>query len=153
TEARCKGRALLGWAELYLGQIDAARRDLTRARDLATTTGEQWLAMFAGFGIALVTQAEGNLETAHDLLTNVLRAAQTARDPVAIASTIGQLGLLAWSRGDAHAAYELTRNGFVEFSRVRNSWGAGLTLAGLARCAGLHGDWRTAVRLAAAADA
>jgi non-specific serine/threonine protein kinase len=143
---------LWGWGALFSGDAAQSLHYFDDSIRVAEANDDRWGMRSSAFGRALVAFATGDFARADALIHEVLRDAQDASDLLMVASATGQLGFIAWAQGDYRRAHQLSRDGFLGFVTVRNPWGAALCLAGLARSAGLRGDWRTTVRLSAAAE-
>jgi predicted ATPase len=153
TRGAARALATQGYAELFQGQLEAASASLARAQQLAAETNDEWTLNYSLFALGLIAQAVGDLDRAVPLLYESLSSWRRHGDPTGLASALGQVGFVEWACQRFRLGYQFCREGLVAFHEIHNPWGIALCVAGLARAAALHEDWRTVVRLTAAAEA
>lgn len=91
-------RIQLALAQLFGGQLDAARAHFDWCRDLCTLTGERWLLSYALYGLGFIEKLEGRTELAIELAREALEIKWFFRDLCGLSTT---MDLLAWAQVDA----------------------------------------------------
>ena len=147
------GLVNLGHIALQRGQIDDARtllqRSLTTNRELRN---EQGIADTLGF-LALTDLQTGDLDTAAQRLEQCVAIWDGLNDLQGIAWARGQLGLVRLEQAEYYAAWDNLMESFVISAALDFRSEVYVVFDGLARLAGIYGQWDLAAQLAAASAA
>jgi predicted ATPase/class 3 adenylate cyclase len=106
----------LGLAEMYLGEIEPARRHNEEARRLAAESGDAFYEAWATWDLALIDLAEGDLEGCRHGLRSAIAAFEAVGDRTGPVLVLQGVALLA-RRQDDEERHWLLRGG-VERKRV-----------------------------------
>lgn len=145
--------AQLGRIALLAGDHPRADALHERARRLAAEQSDRFSEHFAGIGLALSARRQGQLERADEHLDGRLEWYREIGWGPGVALVCAERGFIAELRGDAPAALELHRAGWVVAARTGDPRALALAMEGVAGAMALAGDATTAARLLGAAGA
>jgi predicted ATPase/class 3 adenylate cyclase len=147
-------------ADLFLGQAEAAERNLEGARDLFRESvdlfhevGDELSELNARGRLARVLTDIGDLEQAQALLDEGLERARRLGDPLIESGMLMGLAGIAIEEGRAEDALTLMKESLLVAREVGNLLRIRIALGGLARALSMVGEVETAARLLSCSDA
>ncbi|WP_199521518.1 BTAD domain-containing putative transcriptional regulator [Jiangella anatolica] len=145
------------WIGVQTGDPVGARAHAERAVRLAAQYGSHAAQVFATIGLAYAARRSGDLDTAEELLTRLLRSAEEQAETAGIAfyapMVLNELGLLAADRDDPAAALALHLRAHDVGVEVTGGRGSTAALLGAAAALALAGAAHDAAVVLGAAEA
>jgi predicted ATPase/class 3 adenylate cyclase len=142
----------VGWAELQMGRLEPARRNLTEAIDRYLALGDRHRAAAAMPALGIIAEAEGDPALARRRLEAAADALRELDDLFTLAMTEVMIGGVDKRQGGLTAAAKRFTSGLSTFERIDNAMGISWVLWAFADLALEHGDPARALRLVGASD-
>jgi DNA-binding CsgD family transcriptional regulator len=111
----------LGWAEIFLGRLDAADRHLQRGLDFARASGQGQPVMMAA-GLAVVLSIRGNISEATDVVGTAVEMARLAGNVQVLAWALDAECRVATTRGDLDTAVRCGEEGVAFAAASGKPW-------------------------------
>ena len=153
TTAIRNGVTLLGQARLAAGDFEGATRHFEEALEIARMGDSKWLLATSCLNRSNAAQLQGDLVTAHRLLSEAERLYQDLGDDRFVAKVWLQRGYLALLENDVVGARMVIADGLSVASQMDDRWGVAEQLDGIAAVFAAGGDWHAAATVAGAAEA
>jgi non-specific serine/threonine protein kinase len=142
--------ALLGMVALQHGDLLRATDQLEQARDLYNQIGDQvWLPTTLTL-LGNIAYQQRAFDRAESLFQEALTLERAVSHELGIAITLMTLAQVVRDRGDWKRALTLFRESFTVFADMKNTWGTGSLIAGVATIAAEHNELQLAARLCGA---
>ena len=153
TTAIRNGVTLLGQERLAAGDFEGATRHLEEALEIARTGDSKWLLATSCLNRSNAAQHQGDLVTAHRLLSEAESLYRDLGDDRFVAKVWLQRGYLALLEEDVAGARMVIAEGLSVASQMDDRWGVAEQLDGMAAVFAAGGDWHAAATMAGAAEA
>lgn len=142
-----RARARLGALYCWVGQFDAAERQLTAAMPVLRERAEEQDSAFALVSLGIVASERDENQPARELLEEGLAIYRRLDHQPGIAWAIDALGDLAASTGEYGLAQQLLSESSTRFSQLGDQVSAAWSLCSLGRVLGLMGEGASARQL------
>jgi tetratricopeptide (TPR) repeat protein len=147
------GVTLLGQARLAAGDFEGATRHFEEALEIARMGDSKWLLATSCLNRSNAAQHQGDLVTAHRLLSEAESLYQDLGDDRFVAKVWLQRGYLALLEKDVAGARIVIADGLSVASQMDDRWGVAEQLDGIAAVFAAGGNWHAAATVAGAAEA
>ncbi|HYI25534.1 MAG TPA: AAA family ATPase, partial [Thermomicrobiales bacterium] len=149
----------VGFCLDHMGQ-DARDPDMTagavqamlESRSIAQTTGDRRTVAMATYGLASLSEGQGDIARALELFSDALAGFEDCNDVRSVGWTVSRIGVIAATTGDTRRAAAAFERGLPIFQALRDLGSAVLVIMHVARVALSMGRPGEAAQLLAASD-